>query len=77
MQNFCFSTFFICDTASRLSLFVKTVCNVKNLLCPSESFLKLKVENGKLKIENCGQADSLQTKKYHLCGEKYRIAKNC
>ena len=27
---------------------------------PERKFFKLKVENGKLKIENCGRADSLQ-----------------
>ena len=36
------------------------VCNIKSILRPRGSLFKLKVENGKLKIENCGRADSLQ-----------------
>ena len=38
MQNFCFPTFFICDTASRRSPFVQT------------ALIKCKIENGKWKI---------------------------
>ena len=36
--KFLFPTFFICDTASRHSLFVKTVCNVKTYYARAKVF---------------------------------------